>query len=58
MSLLAALKTELQALLVSSAFVILLAGLLRQELCLLREGGGLLAGGRGRNDKTQRSVLY
>ena len=41
MSLLAALQTELQALLISLAFVILLAQLLKQELCLLREGGGL-----------------
>ena len=40
MSLLAALLTKFQALLVSFAFVILLSQLLRQELCLLGEGGG------------------
>lgn len=40
MSLLAALLTVLQALLISFAFVILLARLLRQELRRLREGGG------------------
>ena len=57
MSLLAALRTMLQALLISFAFVILLAQLLRQELCLFRKGGGpgLLAGD---NLKTQMSVFY
>ena len=40
MSLLAALQTMFQALLISSIFVILFTQLLRQELCLLREMGG------------------
>ena len=52
MSLLAALQTELQASLISFTLVILLAQLLRQELCLLGEGGG-----QGKN-KTWESVLY
>ena len=48
MSLLAALQTVLQAGLIGFACVILLAQLLRQELCLLQEGGGpgLLAQGK------------
>lgn len=57
MSLLAALLTVLQVLLISFAFVILLAQLLRQKLCPLREGGGsaLLV---WENLKTRKSVLY
>ena len=57
MSLLAALLTKFQALLISFAVVILLSQLLRQELCLLGEGGGpgLLA---QENLETQTSVLY
>ena len=41
MSLLAALQTLLQALLISFTFVVLFAQLLKKELCLLREVGGL-----------------
>ena len=56
MPLLAALLAVLQALLISFIFVILFTQLLRQEHCLLGEGGGpscLL----GKN-KTGKSVLY
>ena len=58
MSLLAALLTVLQVLLISFAFVILLAQLLRQKLCPLREGGGSAALLVRENLKTRKSVLY
>ena len=56
MSLLAARQAKLQALLISFAFVILRAQLLRQQLCLLREEGGL--GCLHWKNRTQKSVLY
>ena len=62
MSLLAALQTVLQAGFIGFACVILLAQLLRQELCLLQEGGGpgllVRGGGGGSGNKTRKSVLH
>ena len=59
MSLLAALLTLLQALLLSFTFVILLAQLLRQELCLFRKGGGVVLGLLAwENLKIWKSVLF
>ena len=54
MSLLAALLAMLQALLISSVLIILLTQLLRQEHCLLGEGGG--PGCLCRENKTWKSV--
>ena len=56
MSLLAAMVAVLQALLISLVFVILSIQLLRQEHCLLREGGG--PGCLHRKNKTWKSVFY